>query len=57
MGFGLIPSNFKDSTGDTIGGYGSAMALKMGTWKAKDGVFSGTLVARPDRGFNVYALA
>ncbi|KAF8887862.1 esterase-like activity of phytase-domain-containing protein [Gymnopilus junonius] len=53
VGFGLIPSNFTDSTGDTIGGYGGAIAFKLGTFSESDGVFSGTLLARPDRGFNV----
>ncbi|KAF8956171.1 esterase-like activity of phytase-domain-containing protein [Flammula alnicola] len=53
VGFGLIPSNFKDSTGDTLGGFGSAMTLKRGTFKEKRGTSSGTLLARPDRGFNV----
>ncbi|TFK34249.1 esterase-like activity of phytase-domain-containing protein [Crucibulum laeve] len=53
VGFGLIPSNFKESTGDTLGGIGSAIAFKFGTWKATNGSFSGTLVVHPDRGFNV----
>ena len=55
MGFGLIPSDFIESTGDTIGGIGSAIAIKRGTWTARsDGTFTGTLVVHPDRGFNVY---
>ncbi|KAF9483227.1 hypothetical protein BDN70DRAFT_874104 [Pholiota conissans] len=53
VGFGLIPSNFVESTGDTIGGFGSAMAIKRGSFEEKGGVFTGTLLARPDRGFNV----
>ena len=54
MAFGYIPSDFKESTGDTLGGYGSAMALKRGTWKAsRDGTFSGVFLAQPDRGYNV----
>uniref|UniRef100_A0A8H7XLP0 Phytase-like domain-containing protein n=1 Tax=Psilocybe cubensis TaxID=181762 RepID=A0A8H7XLP0_PSICU len=54
VGFGLIPSDFLESTGDTIGGIGSAIAIKRGTWTAHtDGTFSGTLVVHPDRGFNV----
>ncbi|KAF8193399.1 esterase-like activity of phytase-domain-containing protein [Pholiota molesta] len=53
VGFGLIPSNFVESTGDTIGGFGSAMTIKRGSFQEKDGVFTGTLLARPDRGFNV----
>jgi len=55
VGFGLIPSDFRESTGDTLGGIGSAIALKPGSWKrGKDGQFSGTLYVHPDRGFNVY---
>ncbi|KAH9481999.1 putative secreted protein [Psilocybe cubensis] len=53
VGFGLIPSNFTESTGDTLGGFGSAIAIKRGTFRQRNGVFSGTLLARPDRGFNV----
>jgi len=54
VGFGLIPSDFRESTGDTLGGIGSAIALKQGSWKrGKDGQFSGTLYVHPDRGFNV----
>ncbi|CAA7270994.1 unnamed protein product [Cyclocybe aegerita] len=54
VAFGLIQSNLVESTGDTLGGYGGAIAFKRGTWKtANDGAFSGTIVARPDRGFNV----
>ncbi|KAF8149113.1 esterase-like activity of phytase-domain-containing protein [Crassisporium funariophilum] len=54
VAFGLIPSNFRESTGDTLGGFGSAIALKRGSWrKGADGKFSGTITAHPDRGFNV----
>ncbi|KAF9038061.1 esterase-like activity of phytase-domain-containing protein [Panaeolus papilionaceus] len=54
VGFGLIPSNATESTGDTIGGIGSAIAFKPGTWTSNaDGTFSGILVVHPDRGFNV----
>lgn len=54
VAFGLIPSDFRDSTGDTIGGIGSAIALKPNTWtSSKSGHFSGTLIVHPDRGFNV----
>lgn len=56
VAFGLIPSNFVESTGDTLGGIGSAIALKPRTWCASgNGSFKGTLVTQPDRGFNVYA--
>jgi hypothetical protein len=54
VAFGLIPSNTLESTGDTLGGLGSAMAIKYGSWKqSDDGSFSGTLVMHPDRGYNV----
>ncbi|KAL0071104.1 hypothetical protein AAF712_001662 [Marasmius tenuissimus] len=54
VGFGRIPSDFRESTGDTLGGIGSAIAFKRGTWTKKtDGTYAGTLVVRPDRGFNV----
>jgi hypothetical protein len=54
VGFGFIPNDAKDSTGDTIGGIGSAIALKPGSFNAKsDGTFTGTLVVQPDRGYNV----
>jgi hypothetical protein len=53
VGFGFIPASFKDSTGDTMGGFGSSIALKRGSWKEKKGEFTGVLYALPDRGFNV----
>lgn len=54
VGFGLIPSNFRESTGDTLGGIGSGIDIKSGTWKqASAGTFTGTFVVTPDRGYNV----
>jgi hypothetical protein len=53
VGFGLIPSDFKESTGDTLGGFGSALAIKYGTFKHAHGKFKGTFVMHPDRGFNM----
>ncbi|TCD69611.1 hypothetical protein EIP91_007034 [Steccherinum ochraceum] len=54
VGFGLIPSDFVESTGDSLGGIGSAIALKPGSFKKnRDGTFSGTVITQPDRGFNV----
>ncbi|EIM83805.1 uncharacterized protein STEHIDRAFT_148606 [Stereum hirsutum FP-91666 SS1] len=58
VAFGLIPSDFVDSTGDTMGGFGSAIALQAFS-KSSSGdrsdseSFTGTLVVQPDRGFNV----
>ncbi|KAL0945215.1 hypothetical protein HGRIS_000727 [Hohenbuehelia grisea] len=54
VAFGLIPSDFRESIGDTLGGIGSGIAFKFGTWlKSASGTYSGTLIAQPDRGFNV----
>ncbi|KIO17674.1 hypothetical protein M407DRAFT_84740 [Tulasnella calospora MUT 4182] len=54
VAFGYIPANARDSTGETIGGIGSAIALKPGSFtKAADGTFKGTLVVQADRGYNV----
>ncbi|RDB14587.1 hypothetical protein Hypma_016289 [Hypsizygus marmoreus] len=53
VGFGLIPSDFKESTGDTLGGIGSAIDIKYGSWRGSNGKFQGTFVVLPDRGFNI----
>ncbi|KAF7305649.1 Phytase-like domain-containing protein [Mycena chlorophos] len=54
IAFGLIPNNATESTGDTIGGIGSAIGFKPGTWKALDnGSYTGILVVQPDRGYNI----
>lgn len=52
--FSLSTSPLETYQGDTIGGIGSAIALKRGTFaKGPNGSFKGTLVVQPDRGFNV----
>ncbi|KZV78616.1 hypothetical protein EXIGLDRAFT_708994, partial [Exidia glandulosa HHB12029] len=43
------------SFGETIGGVGSAIAVKRGKYDIDDGVFSGVLVLQPDRGHNIDA--
>ncbi|GLB38603.1 putative esterase-like activity of phytase [Lyophyllum shimeji] len=54
VGFGFIPSNFRESTGDTLGGIGSGIDIKFGTWRQTSaGTYTGTFVVTPDRGFNV----
>ncbi|KII85662.1 hypothetical protein PLICRDRAFT_178703 [Plicaturopsis crispa FD-325 SS-3] len=58
VGFGYIPSNTTDTTGDTIGGIGSAIAFKPGTWAKSwsargSNTYRGTLVVQPDRGYNI----
>ena len=57
MGFGLIPSDFRDSEGDTLGGIGSGIDIKRGTWaQTAFGSYNGTFVVTPDRGYNAYVL-
>ncbi|KDQ11358.1 hypothetical protein BOTBODRAFT_189903 [Botryobasidium botryosum FD-172 SS1] len=54
VAFGWIPATAKDSYGETIGGIGSAIAIKRGTFRqSSSGVFQGTLITQPDRGYNV----
>ncbi|CAG7852304.1 Uncharacterized secreted protein ARB_04696 Flags: Precursor [Serendipita indica DSM 11827] len=56
VAFGFIPSDAKDKYGETLGGFGSAMALQRGTFRAKpDGTFEGKMIVLPDRGYNVEA--
>lgn len=51
-GYGFVQSDFRDKYGDTIGGIGSAAAIERKSWKKnKQGSYSGTLWALPDRGW------
>jgi hypothetical protein len=54
VGVARIPSNAKDKYGETLGGFGSAMAFQPGSWKInkKKGTYTGNLVGVPDRGWN-----
>lgn len=53
-GYGLIPSDARDKFGDTLGGYGSAIALDRKAWKkTANGSYTGLLWALPDRGWYV----
>jgi hypothetical protein len=53
VGVARVPSSAHDQFGDTLGGFGSAMAMEPGTWrKNRDGSYSGTLFMVPDRGWN-----
>ena len=53
-GYGFIPSNARDSFGDNLGGWGSAIAIDQKSWrKLKNGTYIGTLYAVPDRGWYV----
>ncbi|CAG8979627.1 hypothetical protein HYALB_00011990 [Hymenoscyphus albidus] len=52
-GFGLVPSNSRDKFGDTLGGFGSAIAFDRAQWKKlSNGTYTGTMYALPDRGWN-----
>ena len=53
-GYGFVASNARDKFGDTLGGYGSAIALDRKAWKKTgDGIYTGLLYALPDRGWYV----
>lgn len=52
VGVARIASNARDSHGETLGGFGSGMALVPGSWRLKGGRFTGQLAAIPDRGWN-----
>jgi len=57
VAFGLIPSNAIESTGDTLGGLGSALAIKPGSWVQNGEKYEGTFVMHPDRGYNVFVFS
>ena len=51
-GYGFVASDARDKFGDTLGGYGSAIALDRQAWKKTgDGTYTGLLYAIPDRGW------
>lgn len=51
-GFGLVPSNARDKFGDTLGGFGSAIAFDRAQWvKLPNGSYTGVMYALPDRGW------
>lgn len=47
-----VPSSARDSQGETLGGFGSGMALVPGSWRGQGDHFTGTLAMLPDRGWN-----
>ena len=54
-GYGFLPGDARDKTGDTIGGIGSAIALDKKSWKKKKGDkegYEGIVYGLPDRGWN-----
>ena len=50
-GYGFVPSNARDKYGDTLGGFGSAIALDRNSWRKKGRSYTGILWALPDRGW------
>ena len=51
-GYGLVPSDARDKFGDTLGGYGSAIAIDRSSWtKTSTGSYTGVLWGLPDRGW------
>jgi hypothetical protein len=53
VGVARVASDAKDHFGDTLGGFGSGMAMDLRSWhKNRDGSYDGTLYMIPDRGWN-----
>jgi hypothetical protein len=53
VGVARIPSNARDQFGETLGGFGSGMAMDLDSWhRNRDGSYGGTLYMLPDRGWN-----
>jgi len=53
VGVARVPSNATDEFGETLGGFGSGMAMDLHSWrKARDGDYLGVLYMIPDRGWN-----
>ncbi|ACK51500.1 conserved hypothetical protein [Methylocella silvestris BL2] len=53
VGVGRVPSNALDKYSETLGGFGSGMALDLPSWKKdRRGFYSGQLYMLPDRGWN-----
>lgn len=47
-----IASNARDAHGETLGGFGSGMALVPGSWHRSGNTYKATLAMLPDRGWN-----
>src|SRR5215472_15061281 len=53
VGVARVPSNATDEFGETLGGFGSGMAMDLHSWrKARDGDYRRVLYMLPDRGWN-----
>jgi hypothetical protein len=52
-GVARVPSNATDEFAETLGGFGSGMAMDLDSWhKNRDGSYRGVLYMLPDRGWN-----
>ena len=51
-GYGFLPSDFRDKTGETLGGIGSSIAIDRLSWVKIGKSYTGLLYALPDRGWN-----
>lgn len=53
VGVARVPSNARDKFGDTLGGFGSGMAMDFSSWHEElDGSYVGSLYMLPDKGWN-----
>jgi hypothetical protein len=53
VGVARVPSDAREQFGDTLGGFGSAIAVDLNSWKKnRDGSYTGSLFMVPDRGWN-----
>jgi len=53
VGHGFWAAASQDQTGDTSGGWGSAISADLNSWHMKDdGSYQGTVYTLPDRGWN-----
>lgn len=51
-GYGFVANDARDKYGDTLGGFGSSIAIDRETWhKSREGVYTAELWALPDRGW------
>ncbi|WPG97818.1 Putative secreted protein ARB-04696-like protein [Acrodontium crateriforme] len=51
-GYGYVPNDARDKFGDTIGGFGSAIAIDRSSWINYGLFYKGILWGLPDRGWN-----
>jgi hypothetical protein len=52
VGVARIPSNARDQFGETLGGFGSGMALDLRSWRKQGDYYTASLTMLPDRGWN-----